>query len=109
MLRRLLSIVLICLLSVLTCVAQTKSVTPPDRGKQTAKLTRADLLKPQPSKVDFRKDSYKQEKEKDGLSRKDKALLWAGIIVTAAVITGIIIWQGARIESGSETVIITPP
>lgn len=108
MLKRLLSVVLICLLSVLTSVAQTKSVTPFDRGKQTAKLTRAELLKSQPSKVDFEKESFKQEKEKNGMSKSDKVLLWGGIVVVAAVVTGLLIWQGGKIKSGSGTIITTP-
>lgn len=108
MLKRFLSIALICLLSFLTCVAQTNTVTPREPARQTAKLSRAELLKPQPSKADYQKDAYKQQKEKDGLSKTDKALLWGGIIVVAAVVTGLLIWQGGKIKTGSATVITTP-
>jgi hypothetical protein len=108
MLKRFLSIMLICLLSFLTCVAQTNTATPRELAKQTAKLTRAELLKPQPSKPDYQKNAYKQEKEKDGLSKTDKALLWGSIIVVAAVVTGLLIWQGGKIKTGSTTIITTP-
>jgi hypothetical protein len=108
MLKRSLSIMLICLLSFLTCVAQTNTATPREPAKQTAKISRSELLKTQPSKPDFRKDAYKQKKEKDGLSKTDKVLLWGGIIVVAAVVTGLIIWQGGKIKTGSTTVITTP-
>lgn len=108
MVKRSLSIMLICMLSFLTCVAQTNTATPGEPAKQTAKLTRAELLKPQPAKANYQKDAYKQKKEKDGLSKTDKVLLWGGIIVVAAVVTGLIIWQGGKIKTGSTTVIATP-
>ena len=81
MLQKVLSAALICVLSFLTCFAQSASAP----STQT-KLTRAYLNNIKPSKVDFEKEVYKTQTKKSNLSSGAKTALWVGLFA-AGVIT----------------------
>lgn len=92
MLKKFLSATIIGLLFILPCAAQNNPPIAPVEKKQiNLKLTKTEFLKT--SQVDFGKESYNYPSKNRRLSKGSKIAVWTGVIVGAAVLTGLIIWQ----------------
>jgi anaerobic C4-dicarboxylate transporter len=84
MLKKILSVMLICVLSFLTCFAQNASA-PIAVTKKQSKLTAADFYKIEPVKFDFYKESLKTQTRKNNLSGGAKTALWVTLFAAGVV------------------------
>lgn len=85
--RKLTSLVLIGLFSLLTCQAQTVALPA---AESRSKLTRADFLKTEIVAPNYEKESFKPVKRKNKLSGTAKTALWIGLFA-AGVVTVVVL------------------
>ena len=82
MFKKLTSIALVGLLSLLTCFAQTATMPAADNQ---SKLTRADFFRTEIIKPDFEKESFKRVKRQNKLSGGAQTALWVGLLAGGIV------------------------